>query len=263
LNRLNAAALQVPIGLEGEHKGIVDLVALKAYVFVGDRGEIIREVPIEGTMDEEVKEKRLEMIERLAEVDDQIAELFLGEEEVPIEVLMEGIRRQTIALKFVPVFMGSAFKNKGVQKLLDGVLAYLPNPSEVPNYALDLTQGTQAPSPSLIPSLPPLVLLNFIFIYNPLSSRIHTQQTKPRSPCSAKRICQPSPSPSSSKRGSSASSLTCASIKAPSNEAGGCSTSGTGRRSRSRVWLGCTPTRYVLASEPFFPPSLLISSAYQ
>lgn len=170
MNRLNAAALQVPIGLEGEHKGIVDLVALKAYVFEGDCGEIIREVPIEGTMEEKVKEKRLEMIERLAEVDDQIAELFLGEEEVPIEVLMEGIRRQTIALKFVPVFMGSAFKNKGVQKLLDGVLAYLPNPSEVPNYALDLTQGTQALSPSLISSLPPLMLSIFIFIYFSLSS---------------------------------------------------------------------------------------------
>jgi elongation factor G len=151
LNRLNAAAVQVPIGLEGEHKGIVDLVAQKAYVFEGDRGEIIREVPIEGAMEEEVKEKRLEMIERLAEVDDQIAELFLGEEEVPIEVLMESIRRQTIALKFVPVFMGSAFKNKGVQKLLDGVLAYLPNPSEVPNYALDLTQGKPAFSPSPLP----------------------------------------------------------------------------------------------------------------
>ena len=93
-------------------------------------------------MEGEVKEKRQEMIERLAEVDDQIAELFLGEEEVPIEVLIDSIRRQTIGLKFVPVFMGSAFKNKGVQKLLDGVLAYLPNPSEVPNYALDRKQGT-------------------------------------------------------------------------------------------------------------------------
>lgn len=167
--RLNAAALQVPIGLEGEHKGIVDLVAQKAYVFEGDRGEIIREVPIEGAMQEEVQEKRLEMIERLAEVDDQVAELFLGEEEVPIEVLMESIRRQTIALKFVPVFMGSAFKNKGVQKLLDGVLAYLPNPSEVPNYALDLTQGKPA-----FPLFPPSLEL---YSHHPTHTHIHTNTT--------------------------------------------------------------------------------------
>lgn len=150
--------MQVPIGLEGEHKGIIDLVAQKAYVFEGDRGEIIKEVPIEAGMQDEVAEKRNLMIESLAEVDDQIAELFLGEEEVPVEVLMEGIRRQTIALKFVPVFMGSAFKNKGVQKLLDGVLAYLPNPSEVPNYALDLTQGTDVIVCCFPPSLPHALL---------------------------------------------------------------------------------------------------------
>ncbi|KAM3568643.1 hypothetical protein VYU27_009235, partial [Nannochloropsis oceanica] len=158
--RLNAAAVQVPVGLEGEHRGIVDLVAQKAYVFEGDRGEVIREVPIEGAMKEEVKEKRLEMIERLAEVDDQIAELFLGEEEVPMEVLVESIRRQTIGLKFVPVFMGSAFKNKGVQKLLDGVLAYLPNPSEVPNYALDRSQD-EAKVPVLCEEDLPAVALAF------------------------------------------------------------------------------------------------------
>ena len=250
LNRLNAAAVQVPIGLEGEHKGIVDLVAQKAYVFEGDRGEIIREVPIEGAMEEEVKEKRLEMIERLAEVDDQIAELFLGEEEVPIEVLMESIRRQTIALKFVPVFMGSAFKNKGVQKLLDGVLAYLPNPSEVPNYALDLTQG----KPAFPPSPPPSLELYSHLL--PSHTYTHTHQMKPRSPCSAKKTCQPSPSPSSWKKGNSASSRTCESIRARSSEAGGCSILGMGRRSRSRVWSGCTPTRYVfIASPPSLSPS--------
>jgi elongation factor G len=78
-----------------------------------------------------VQEKRMELIERLAEVDDEVAEAFLAEEELTVEQLKAAIRRQTIALKFVPVFMGSAFKNKGVQRLLDGVLDFLPNPTQV------------------------------------------------------------------------------------------------------------------------------------
>jgi elongation factor G len=155
LPRLNAAAVQVPIGLEAEHKGVVDLIDRKAYVFEGDRGEVVTEVPIEGGLEATVLAKRNEMIERLADVDDEIAELFLAETEVPPEVLRAAIRRQTLALAFVPVFMGSAFKNKGVQRLLDGVVDYLPNPSQVTNYALDLTQGTCFLPPALPPSLPP------------------------------------------------------------------------------------------------------------
>eukprot|EP00986_Skeletonema_menzelii_P020550 scaffold31604_cov223-Skeletonema_menzelii.AAC.1 len=87
-----------------------------------------------------VEEKRMELIEKLADVDDEIGELFLMEEEPTEEQLKEAIRRQTIACKFVPVFMGSAFKNKGVQALLDGVVDYLPEPSEKANFALDRSQ---------------------------------------------------------------------------------------------------------------------------
>jgi len=85
-----------------------------------------------------VVQKRAELIEKLADVDDEVAELFLLEEEPSTEQLKAALRRQTIANKFVPVFMGSAFKNKGVQALLDGVVDYLPNPKEVKNTALDL-----------------------------------------------------------------------------------------------------------------------------
>ena len=74
------------------------------------------------------------MIERLADCDDEVAELFIMEEEIDVETLQAAIRRQTIAGKFVPVFMGSAFKNKGVQPLLDGVLEYLPHPAEVTHH---------------------------------------------------------------------------------------------------------------------------------
>lgn len=135
--KLNAAAVQIPIGLEGEHKGLVDIVDERAYIFEGDNGEIIKEVEIPADVLDLVQEKRLELIEKLADADDEVAELFLMEELPDKDLLKAAIRRQTLACKFVPVFMGSAYKNKGVQPLLDGVLSYLPEPHEKANYALD------------------------------------------------------------------------------------------------------------------------------
>ncbi|KAL7552974.1 hypothetical protein ACHAWF_016214 [Thalassiosira exigua] len=135
--KLNAAAVQVPVGLEDKHVGVVDLIALKAYTFEGEKGESVAEMEIPADLTDLVEEKRTELIEKLADVDDEIAELFLMEEEPTEEQTKEAIRRQTVACKFVPVFMGSAFKNKGVQKLLDGVIDYLPEPIEKKNIALD------------------------------------------------------------------------------------------------------------------------------
>jgi len=138
--KLNAAAVQVPLGLEEKHVGVYDLIEEKGYIFEGANGESINEVKefSEDVM-EMIEEKRQEMIEKLADVDDEIAELFLSEEIPTSAQLKEAIRRQTIARKFVPVFMGSAFKNKGVQPLLDGVLDYLPQPTEKKNYAFDVS----------------------------------------------------------------------------------------------------------------------------
>ena len=138
--KLNAAAVQIPIGLEGNHTGVVDLIEQKTIEFDGEKGEklVLGEIP-EDMMDE-VEEKRNELFERLAEVDDEIAEFFLMEETPDLETLKAAIRRQTIACGFVPVFMGSAFKNKGVQPLLDGVIDYLPQPNEKENFALDRTK---------------------------------------------------------------------------------------------------------------------------
>eukprot|EP00985_Skeletonema_marinoi_P014670 scaffold7473_cov141-Skeletonema_marinoi.AAC.10 len=135
--KLNASQVQIPIGLEDNHLGVVDLIKNKSYTFDGERGETIVEGEVPDDMKDMVEEKRMELIEKLADVDDEIGELFLMEEEPTEDQLKEAIRRQTIACKFVPVFMGSAFKNKGVQPLLDGVLDYLPEPSEKANYALD------------------------------------------------------------------------------------------------------------------------------
>lgn len=135
--KLNAAAVQIPIGLEGEHRGVVDLIEQKAYFFDGEKGEKIIEQDIPAELMKQVEEKRLELVERVADCDDEIAEIFLMEEMPDIELLKAAIRRQTVACKFVPVFMGSAFKNKGVQSLLDGVVHFLPAPHEKENFALD------------------------------------------------------------------------------------------------------------------------------
>ncbi|KAL1508823.1 hypothetical protein AB1Y20_004918 [Prymnesium parvum] len=135
---LNAAPLQIPIGLDREHAGVVDLVEQKAYYFEGNNGEEIRVAPIPPNLVEAAEAKRQELLERLADIDDEIADLFLSEEAVPVETMRAAIRRQTIANKLCPVLMGSAFKNKGVHPLLDAVVHYLPSPSESVNIALDL-----------------------------------------------------------------------------------------------------------------------------
>jgi elongation factor G len=141
--KLNAAAVQVPIGLEDNHIGVIDIIEEKAYTFEGERGEIVKEVPIPENMKETVEEKRMELLEKLADVDDDIAELFLMEEIPDAESIKKAIRKAVISCEFVPVFMGSAFKNKGVQPLLDGVVDYLPEPVEKPNFALDRSNNEE------------------------------------------------------------------------------------------------------------------------
>jgi elongation factor G len=134
---LNTVPLQIQIGYEDRFEGVVDLVTMEAVYFDGDNGENIRREPIPAALMEEAKAARQRMIESLADVDDVIAEKFLAEEECTVADLVPAIRRATVGFKATPVMMGSAYKNKGVQLLLDAVNAYLPNPSEVENKALD------------------------------------------------------------------------------------------------------------------------------
>ncbi|XP_050282301.1 elongation factor G-1, mitochondrial isoform X2 [Quercus robur] len=158
--RHHSAAMQVPIGLEEDFKGLIDLVQLKALYFHGSSGEKIVAEDIPANMEALVAEKRRELIEAVSEVDDKLAEVFLNDEPVSSTELEEAIRRATVARKFVPVFMGSAFKNKGVQPLLDGVLSYLPCPTEVSSYALDQSKNEEKVTLSGTPD-GPLVALAF------------------------------------------------------------------------------------------------------
>ena len=133
----HAVRLQVPIGAEERFHGLIDLIAMKAYYFDGESGENVREEEIPADLLEKAKADRLEMIEKVAEVDDALGELFLSDAAITNEQIMAAVRRATIALKMTPVMCGSAYKNKGVQLLLNAVCSFLPNPKEVVNEALD------------------------------------------------------------------------------------------------------------------------------
>lgn len=136
--RMPAAAVQVPIAAEDDYGGVVDLIRWKALYNEGNKGIIVRESDeIPAHIVELAKEKRAELIEQVAEVDDDLAEIFLEERDPTAEELSAAIRRATIKCKFSPVFLGTAIKNQGIQALLDGVCAYLPSPSEVPIVAMD------------------------------------------------------------------------------------------------------------------------------
>ncbi len=141
--RLNAVMITIPVGLEDQHRGHVDLVEMKAYINEGESGEIVKEEPIPADLVDTAKKYRQIMIGKLADIDSTIEEKFLMEEEPTIDELRAAIRKGTISLKFVPVLCGSAFKNKGVQRLMDAVTYYLPSPAEKKEQALDLTKNEE------------------------------------------------------------------------------------------------------------------------
>ncbi len=152
----NAVPVQMPIGAEDKFSGVIDLLTMKAYYFDGANGEDVREEAIPAEAAEEAWEHRHLLVEKAADFDDHIMEMFLDgkEREVGAELLIPAIRRGTIELKMTPCFCGSALKNKGVQPLLDGVCRYLPNPSEVENDAFDQLNDEQKVILKSDPSLP-------------------------------------------------------------------------------------------------------------
>lgn len=137
---LRAAAVHVPMGLEADLKGIIDVISNEAIFFDGDNGEIVRRAPVPPQFESVVADKRRLLVETLADVDEVVADKFLMEEPVSNDDIHAAIRRATLHKSFSPVLMGSALKNTGVQTLLDGILRYLPHPGERYNTALKQVQ---------------------------------------------------------------------------------------------------------------------------
>ncbi len=128
----NPVAVTLPIGTESDFVGIIDLMKMKAYIFEDDLGKEIDEEDIPADYLEKAEEYRAKMVETICETDESLMEKFFGEEEISEEELKAALRKACIACEIIPVFCGSAYRNKGVQKLLDGVIEYMPAPTDIP-----------------------------------------------------------------------------------------------------------------------------------
>ncbi len=138
-----AVAVQLPIGIENDFNSVIDLIERKAYRFQGFNGTEIIEIDIPADMQDQVEKYRNILIEKVAEADDVLIERFLSGGEISVEEIKAGIRKMTIKAELFPVFCGSALGNVGVQKLLDGVVEYLPSPQDVPDIIAHTMDGTE------------------------------------------------------------------------------------------------------------------------
>ncbi len=145
--RANPVPIQLPIGAEENFKGVVDLVTLEAHIHMDDIGKDIQTVPIPEDMQEVVQEYREKLIDAVAESDDDLLEKYLAGEALTEAEIRHGLRKGTISGKLMPMLCGSAFKNKGVQMMLDAVLDYLPAPSDVKPTKGTLPDGTETERP--------------------------------------------------------------------------------------------------------------------
>ncbi|MBZ4646701.1 MAG: fusA [Clostridia bacterium] len=130
--KCNAVPIQLPIGSEDTFKGIIDLVTMKAYMYYDDLGKDIREEEIPADMKDKAEEYHAALVEAVAEQDEELMMKYLEGEELTIDEIKQGIRMATIAVKMIPVLCGTSYRNKGVQKLLDAVVDYMPSPLDIP-----------------------------------------------------------------------------------------------------------------------------------
>ncbi len=155
---LNAVLMQIPIGLEDRLQGVVDLVEMKALYFdAGADGYGVREAEIPEELRAEAEARREEMLDCVSMCSDELMEAML-EDNVTTDLIKDAVRKGTISLQLCPVFMGSAYKNKGIQPLLDAVVSYLPNPTEVENRALDLDDNEKEVVLESNPDKPAVIL---------------------------------------------------------------------------------------------------------
>jgi elongation factor G len=155
----NAVLMQIPIGLEQRHEGVIDLVAMQAVYFDGENGELVRREEIPADLRQAAEAARETMLDAVSLYSDELTEAIL-EEKVTEDLIHDAVRRGTLSQRLTPVFMGSAYKNKGVQPLLDAVTRYLPCPSDVENTAVDLSNDEAAIALASDPNKP-LVALAF------------------------------------------------------------------------------------------------------
>ncbi len=139
----NSVAVQLPVGIENDFSAVIDLVERKAYKFEGNMGTDVIETEIPEDMKEKVEKFRNKLVEKVAEADDVLIEKFLAGKELSIDEIKHGIRKLTVQAKLYPVFCGSALANKGVQKVLDGVIDYLPSPKDTPAVIGHNTDGEE------------------------------------------------------------------------------------------------------------------------
>ncbi len=137
----DAVALQIPMGLESDFAGVVDLVTMRALYFDGDNGEIVRSEAVPAHLLAEAEARREELIDKASLFSDELTEAVLAGSEITPEMIMAALREGVLKRKITPVLMGSAYKNKGVQPLLDAVTMLLPCPADVENVALDIDRG--------------------------------------------------------------------------------------------------------------------------
>ncbi len=130
--KCNAVPIQLPIGAEADFRGIIDLVEMNARIYYDDLGNDMRTEEIPEDMRDLANEYRVKMLEAISDIDDEIMMLYLEGEEVPQDMIRAAIRKATCAVKMVPVVCGTSYKNKGVQKLLDAIVEYMPSPLDIP-----------------------------------------------------------------------------------------------------------------------------------
>ncbi|NLT14561.1 MAG: elongation factor G [Clostridiales bacterium] len=131
--KANAVPIQLPIGSEADFKGIIDLVEMKADVFYDDLGKDLRVEPIPESMLGLAEEYRMKLLEAVSDFDDEIMERYLEGKDVSVEAIKSAIRKATVAVQMIPVVCGTSYKNKGVQKLLDAIVDYMPSPMDIPD----------------------------------------------------------------------------------------------------------------------------------
>ncbi|MDD9304540.1 MAG: elongation factor G [Desulfobacter sp.] len=140
----NSVMMQLPIGLEDRHEGVVDLVTMKAYYFEGDNGEKMVEKQIPEDMLDEAQMAREEMLDEVSLFSEELTDALLEESDITEEMIRSAVRTGTISRQMTPVFLGSAYKNKAVQPLLNAVVSYLPSPLDIENEAIDLDKNEEA-----------------------------------------------------------------------------------------------------------------------